>query len=321
VPLEREHDQQACKVIKELLPYFSDKCGPASEHSRGIRGVLAIRLTGPDRHTVLAELLSKDLKAVRIALGITHPDYIQEATILAGTYVELGESEKCEKICREVIDACRSQGCEDARTTGYLQAILVMAYARAGRLEDADQVALQYVDICRKAKDLDPMILAKALELAAFVASHQRDIERMSQYLEEVVSIQDSAGQRTVELAKLKASLGRAYRLQDEHEKAKRVLKEAVELFQATGETKLSDARLARAALGVVYRETGSHRDAIPFLKEAYLHEKKTFGVTHEATRKVRDLLVDSLRKCGQNDEADGLLHEPRPFVVPAAAP
>ena len=37
--LEQEHDQEACRVVRELLPYFSDKCGPACDHSRSIRTV------------------------------------------------------------------------------------------------------------------------------------------------------------------------------------------------------------------------------------------------------------------------------------------
>jgi len=319
--LEQEHDQKACQVLLELLPFFSDKCGTACEESRSIRGVVAIRLTGPDRNAVVADLVARDLKSVRIALGVTHPDYAKEVLLLAHAYTELGKQEECEKVCREVIDACHAQGCEDAATTGYLQAILFVAYTRAGRLEDADRVSLQYIDICRNAKEPDPMMLAKALEMAAFVASHKRDTERTIQYLEEAVSIQDSAGQRTIELATLKQSLGRAYWVQDDDEKAKRVLKQAVELFQATGGSKLSDARLARAALGAVYHETREFREAIPLLRETYLQEKKLHGVTNRSTRKFRDLLVDSLRHCGQNDEADELLREPRPFVVPAAAP
>ena len=191
----------------------------------------------------------------------------------------------------------------------------------SGQLEAAEETANRLVSYAKQHSNSDPSQYASALEVKGKVAILQKKLDVAVDVMNQAIEIQSSPDGEPLELAELQGHVGAIYLSQRRLAEAEPLLLNASQVFRRLAGSSDERAVEMTVRLAEVYLLTERPAEAEKLLKRVHATRIFQSGRDSAEARHVRDLRVTALRAMEKNAEADELLREPRPFVVPAAAP
>jgi len=311
---------EGSRLLNEAYDELKSKCGATCLECRLIRETQHALFRAMERSDVVLEVARRDEDVIRATFGADSPEYAALLCTICMAEFEVSQFEAAERDTIAAIRILKATDDGDSDLRESMLKMLSVRYSKTDRLAEAESLAVEQRELADR-RAPGTVDQAEAMKLQAALALRRKDFNRAIELLAAAIQIMEKNGEHGVDLAFLQQQLGGAFQDIRRLKEAEPMLKAALETYR--NERGVSDPQtiLVSRRMAKLHVEQEQWESAVDLLKPLYRLVRSRLGADNAHTVEFRDLLVQSLRALKRDAEADELLREPRPFVVPAAGP
>ena len=253
----------------------------------------------------------KEALKIKEVLGKKHPSYVTTLSNLAVLYREMGQYDKAESLCLEVLKIRKEVLGE--KHPDYAKSLnnIAVLYRAMGQYDKAELLFIEAIQIIKEILGVKHTDYANSLNNLAELYKIMRQYDKAESMFNEALKIEKEVlGEKHPLYAQSLNNLAELYAYMGQYEKAELLYSESIKIFEKVLCKKHRDYINSLDNLAALYQIMGQYNKADSMYKEALKRDKEILGEKHPDYVQLLNNLSELYYEMGQYNKAEPLMLE-----------